>query len=555
LPAQSNSPSAIAEVSRSAPGLDLRLKLIWLTVFRTVGTTSLLGVFAARLLSQPATDELFRQNLVPFVLIGLVYLVTLIFGVILRWGRVGKGLAYIQVLGDILLASSLVYVTGGSESPFTFTYSMAVIASSILLEPPVAFVAAGVSSLSFGAVALLIRAELLVRPVLESGHGPLDRFVFLLVSNTLAQFLIAALASYLSRQLRAAGGKLSVKEADLRKLGQLQRQILACMPSGLITCRTWGNITFMNRAASSILNLDATGTRPENIEGLIPGALKVVPGARRSEITVDADGSRRVLGLSVTPLEGTADALLVVFQDLTEVRRLEYQLHRIDHLAALGALSAQLAHEIHNPLAAMRGSAQLLAAEAAEDGASKRLADVLIRESDRLTTLVQDFLHFARPPPPSLRACLLSRLVTETVELLRADPLASGVNVQTTLSDVTAIVDSDQIRQVLLNLLRNACQAVGGGGAVRVQLEQDSVGARIRVWDSAGSIPESHLSCIFDPFFTTRETGTGLGLSIAHSIVQAHGGLIRVTSSPVSGTEFVVGLPRTNGVAIENFGR
>jgi two-component system sensor histidine kinase PilS (NtrC family) len=218
-------------------------------------------------------------------------------------------------------------------------------------------------------------------------------------------------------------------------------------------------------------------------------------------------------------------------------------------------LSAQLAHEIHNPLAAMRGSAQLLAAEAAEDGTSKRLADILIRESDRLATLVQDFLHFARPPPPVLRQCPLSQLVTETADLLRADPLASGVNIETTLSDVPASVDPDQIRQVLLNLLRNACEAVGVGGTVRVNLEKDGRGSRIRVWDSAGSIPESHLSCIFDPFFTTRETGTGLGLSIAHSIVQAHGGMIRVTSSPGSGTEFIVGLPGTNGVSVESIGR
>jgi two-component system sensor histidine kinase PilS (NtrC family) len=146
-------------------------------------------------------------------------------------------------------------------------------------------------------------------------------------------------------------------------------------------------------------------------------------------------------------------------------------------------------------------------------------------------------------------------LVTETADLLRADPLASGVNIETTLSDVPATVDPGQIRQVLLNLLRNACEAVGVGGTVRVNLEKDGRGSRICVWDSAGSIPESHLSCIFDPFFTTRETGTGLGLSIAHSIVQAHGGMIRVTSSPASGTEFIVGLPGTNGVSVESIGR
>jgi two-component system sensor histidine kinase PilS (NtrC family) len=545
--------SEAANQLRTLHASEIGVKLVWLTVFRTVTTTLLLGVFAVRLFSEPATDELVRQNTVPFVLIGSVYLLTLIFGLILRGGRVGKGGAYFQVLGDILLASSLVYITGGTESPFAFTYSMAVIASSILLEPPGAFIAAIASSASFSLLAVLIRCNVLVRPALDSVEPSNDRFVFLLVSNALAQFLIAALASYLSRQLRAAGGKLSVREADLQKLARLQRQILAAMPSGLITCMADGTITFINQAAAAILGQRA-GSKSENVESLIPNVLKLTPGARRSEVSVGTDGGRRVLGLSVTRLEGKEDSLLIVFQDLTELRRMEDQLRRIDHLAALGTLAAQLAHEIHNPLASMRGSAQLLAAEAGEHDQSRRLAKILIRESDRLTTLLEDFLHFARPPPPAFRECSLSQLVAETVDLLRADPLAAGLAIETSLSDVSGKFDPDQIRQVLLNLLRNACSAVRSGGKVRVSLEQNGVGSVVRVWDSAGSIPESHLGCIFDPFFTTRDGGSGLGLSIAHSIVQAHGGMIQVTSSPESGTEFVVGLPISSGAAIANPG-
>src|SRR5712692_4190693 len=298
------------------------VKLIWLTAFRTVTTTLLLSAFAGRLLSQPATEELVRQNTVPFVLIGLVYLLTVIFGLIMRGGKVGKGAAHFQVLGDILLASSLVYITGGTESPFTFTYSMAVIASSILFNSPAPFIAAAMSSAAFASMAMLIRTHLLIPPALDSVQGPMERVVFLVVSNALAQFLIAALASYLSRQLRAAGGKLSVKEADLQKLAGLQRQILACMPSGLITCKSDGTITFINKAGAGILGLAADGATPANIERLIPGAQKLIPGARRSEVAVGTEGGRRVLGLNVTQLEGNDDSLLMVFQDLTELRRM-----------------------------------------------------------------------------------------------------------------------------------------------------------------------------------------------------------------------------------------
>ena len=549
-----NKLSGVADRLRILHASELGVKLVWLTVFRTVTTTLLLSAFAVRLFSQPATDELVRQNTFPFVLIGSVYLLTVIFGLILRGGKVGKGAAYFQVLGDILLASSLVYITGGTESPFTFTYSMAVIASSILLEPPGPFIAAVASSASFAALALLIRQNVLVRPALDSVETSIDRFVFLLVSNGLAQFLIAALASYLSRQLRAAGGKLSVREADLQKLARLQRQILAAMPSGLITCMADGTITFINRAAASILGADRDGSTPDNVDALIPGVTKLAPGGRRSEIAVATENGRRVLGLNATRLEGKEDSLLIIFQDLTDLRQMEDQLRRIDHLAALGTLAAQLAHEIHNPLASMRGSAQLLAAEAGEHEQSWRLAKILIRESDRLTTLLEDFLHFARPPPPVFREYSLTQLVSETVDLLRADPLAAGLDLEVALSDVSAKFDPDQIRQVVLNLLRNACTAVGQGGKVRVFLEQTEAGPVVRVWDSAGSIPEAHLGCIFDPFFTTRDGGSGLGLSIAHSIVQAHGGMIRVSSAPESGTEFVVAFPISSGAAIANPG-
>src|SRR5262249_10353721 len=160
-------------------------------------------------------------------------------------------------------------------------------------------------------------------------------------------------------------------------------------------CRADGSITFINRAAGAILGIAGNGSKPDNVESLIAGVLKLIPGARRSEIAVSTESGRRVLGLSVTRLEGKEDSLLIVFQDLTELRRMEDQLRRIDHLAALGTLAAQLAHEIHNPLASMRGSAQLLAAEAGEHEQSDRLAKILIRESDRLTTLLEDFLRFA----------------------------------------------------------------------------------------------------------------------------------------------------------------
>jgi two-component system, NtrC family, sensor histidine kinase PilS len=544
LPAPSSNPSKQPTTAGpSDPVSNLRLKLTWLTVFRTVATTLLLAAIVARLASNSPVEDLSRADSLSLLLIGLVYLLTLVYGLVLRSGWAGASTAYAQVMGDVVLASCLVYLTGGVESPFTFTYSIAVVAASILLFQRGALIAAGASTLAFATLTFAIQAGLL-KPPLGTTVISTSRVVFVLVSNTLAQFLIAALASYLSRQLTAAGGRLSEREADLKELVGLQNQIVAAMPSGLITCEADGQITFVNPAAAAILGIGSNGSRPSHLDQLIPDALKLKPYTRRAELTVQTGAGMRILGLAVTPLEGKTGSLLIVFQDLTELRRTEDELRRADHLASLGRLSAQLAHEIRNPLASMRGSAQMLAEDAKADATSGRLANILVRESDRLSSLVDDFLRFARPPPPVLKQVSLKTLAHETVEMLRADPLARGVKIEEELSDLEAPVDAGQIRQVLINLLRNAFAAVTGAGTVRIHVDEDAVTARFRVWDSAGSIPAQDLTRIFDPFYTTREAGTGLGLSTAHSIIRAHGGMIHVSSSPANGTEFVVNLPK-----------
>jgi two-component system sensor histidine kinase PilS (NtrC family) len=206
-------------------------------------------------------------------------------------------------------------------------------------------------------------------------------------------------------------------------------------------------------------------------------------------------------------------------------------------------MAAQLAHEIRNPLAAMRGSAQLLAQDVQGDPGTSRLTAILLRESDRLSRLVEEFLRFARPPKPALRPVGLELLVKETMEMVQTDPLSQGVELELDLQPVTAQVDPDQVRQVLLNLVRNAFEVAAGGGRVRVSLASEGGVGRLCVWDSAGAIPESHLGRIFEPFFTTRSGGTGLGLATAYSIVRAHEGRIQVSSTPQAGTEFIVELP------------
>jgi two-component system sensor histidine kinase PilS (NtrC family) len=325
------------------------------------------------------------------------------------------------------------------------------------------------------------------------------------------------------------------------------------MPSGLVTCDASGRVTFVNPAGETILGL--TSDWPHDIERLLPGLRGLMQGVKRAELSVPTPSGQRILGLTVTPLEESAGSTLVVFQDLTELRRAEEQLRTVDHLASLGKFSAQLAHEIRNPLASMRGAAQMLGDESKGDAPAARLSRILIREADRLSELVEDFLKFARPPPPKLEPIDLGKLIGDTVEMLKTDPLARGVTLEVSAGPVLGNGDSAQLQQVVINLVRNALAAVGSGGRVRVIAELRHGRPQIRVWDSAGKIPGSDLTRIFEPFYSTRPGGTGLGLSTAHNIVRSHGGEISVKSTPAEGTEFVVALQSAAGAQREDLGR
>jgi two-component system, NtrC family, sensor histidine kinase PilS len=534
--------SSGAGASGSPAESELRVKLTWLTVFRTVAISLMLVTLAVRLLSGQRAAEPSRADSLFFLVIGAVYLATLAYGFALRRGAGSRVVAYVQVLGDVVLASCLAYLTGGADSPFLFTYSLAVVAAAILLFRKGALLAATATSVAFVGLVAAIDTGLLAPP---QGYAPLttSRAAFAIASHVLSQYLLAVLAGYLSEQVLSTGGRLVEREADIRELVDLQNRIVSAMPSGLVTCEADGRVTFINPAGATILGQTREGVVGRPIDEVLPGVLGLRPNTRRNELAIDSPGGKKTLGLMVTPLEARSQALLVVFSDLTEVRRMQDELKRIDHLASLGRMSAQLAHEIRNPLASMRGSAQLLAHDVPEGAPAARLAQVLLRESDRLALLVEDYLKLARPPPPQARLQRLDSVVAETVEMLRIDPVATGVLIEENLKPVHGYIDVAQLKQVLINLLRNALVAAGRGGRVKVEVSDEPGRVRIDVWDSAGSIPPEDLHRIFEPFYTTHQGGTGLGLSTVHAIVKAHGGAIEVTSSKERGTTFSVGLP------------
>ncbi len=249
-------------------------------------------------------------------------------------------------------------------------------------------------------------------------------------------------------------------------------------------------------------------------------------------------------GSLVSRVKKTQHQLLRTAQDLQgsieQLRSTEEQLVHTAKLAAVGRLSAGLAHEIRNPLASIKGSAEILADDFPADHPKHRLLRALVDESARLNHVLTRFLAFARPRPLERREFSIGEEIAGVVSLLQAQ--AEGrevrfVTVPAALESEPALRvrgDREQLRQVLLNVLLNACQATGGRGEVRIACDTADGMLRIRIRDSGPGFTEEALADAFTPFFTTRDQGTGLGLAVSHRIVESHGGEIRA-SNPLEG--------------------
>jgi two-component system, NtrC family, sensor histidine kinase HydH len=209
------------------------------------------------------------------------------------------------------------------------------------------------------------------------------------------------------------------------------------------------------------------------------------------------------------------------------------QLRRADRLSALGELSAGIAHEVRNPLGSIEGAIQILSRPSLPDETRKEFTELAQTELDRLKAVVTNFLEFARPQRLQQRTTQPSAIIESVIRLASETAKMAGVLIHGDLPDdvPSVMLDPEQIKQVLLNLVINAIQATPSGGNVTLRAKMDGSKLALEVEDEGQGIPQENLEKIFDPFFTTRADGTGLGLSIAHSIVSQHGGTIEVTRS------------------------
>jgi PAS domain S-box-containing protein len=344
--------------------------------------------------------------------------------------------------------------------------------------------------------------------------------------------------------------------ADLRELNQV---IVNSIQSGLMTTDREGRVLYVNSFGAAILGRPGSGLRGSPLREVfgtpLLGAAELRARAAsralsRLEVAyVQPSGQTLDLGVSVTPLapgESAQGGYLVTFQDLTEIRRLEEEVRTKEKLAAVGEMAAQLAHEIRNPLGSIRGSAQVLMAEPAFGGEQGRLLAIISRESKRLSDTLNRFLYQARPPSRPPGPVDLGPVVESAVTLLRSGGELGPDHVLSFEADAGPLVclaDPDQISQVFWNLVRNALEAMPGGGRLDVTLRRHEGDVVLSVRDEGRGILRDEQRRIFEPFRSATPMGTGLGLAIVFRIVRAHGGDISVHSAENAGTQIDVRLP------------
>ncbi len=529
---------------------DRRLLLLWLFAGRLVLAVAVL--IAAGLVWTEVPQVSFLAS------VGIILaLVVTAYGVwVVRAPSASPGPVFLsfQLLADLGLVLALVHFLGpgGGTGPALFVLLIA--AYSVLLP------------FRYGLAALGLISGIYLVDSLRHAN-----VVAALALQVVVFVLVFSVVAVLGQRLREASAEQETLEYELQRVRLEADVILRNIHSGVLTVGTDGLLEYANPTAQRLLGLErgpAVGApvmsvvrerAPALWTALVEG-LEQGRRIQRGEALVEANGNEFFIGLSTTTFQQpgqSGPSVTAVFTDISDSKRVAELQLRAERLEAVTALSASLAHEIKNPLASIRSSVQQLARSKYATEDEQTLAELIVRESDRLSRLLTEFLDFSRVRAARMAPVELLEVAKAVVRLVEAHPDRAPTATLRVQGGTTVVTgDEDLLHRTLANLVLNAVQVAGkvpvevvvtldtvAGAALPASMRPASAGVRVQVRDTGPGIPEDIRGRLFEPFVSRRSGGSGLGLAIVQRAVEAHRGAILVESAPGAGTTFTIYLP------------
>lgn len=504
----------------------------------------------------------------------------------------------IQLFAELLIVGSIVETSGGLTSPFFALYLLTIVSAALSYRLVGTLLVATAAAISYiGAIYAVGQSPW---SVFDSGFWRIlaedsDKNFYAIFLRLCTFYLLAFISGFLAQRLKHQDEALASTSRALQAARMETGDILKHLHSGLLTIDTKGHVTYFNQAAEEILKIQAARVRGRSVQAAfgrrypalavqLQLACQSLRGNVRGEIEVETEPGHVVpLGIS-TSIMGSADSrrgVIAVFQDITDAKQMEERLRLKDRLAAIGELAAGIAHEIRNPLAAISGSVEVLLNELKVHDENRKLLELIVKESCRLNDIITEFLYYSRIRPTVMGRVRIRSVLQDVFEIVNHRMGGgAGIDLHSRLDDPEVLVnaDEDHLKQLLLNLVINATEAIGAGpGAVQV-LCRDVLGTMLPepenppdILDKTPDLDTPHWLCltvaddgpgirkeirkkVWQPFFSTKNSGTGLGLAVVRRLVENLGGQIELESAPEKGTQFHVFLkkhvPRTAQVRL-----
>jgi len=548
--------------------------LHWLLTLRLIIYILLLGIVVFFLKSP-------EFLVIPFLLYSfftLVFLFMILFARKLSSPSFLDLIIAFQIILEIYIEAGIIHTTGGGESPLSILMPITIISISLIYHLAGTVLVATLSSFAYAYTVLLAGARFptpLSYDAVKNFNSISEVTFYQVILYSFAFYLVAYVSGYLAQKLKRKGEELFSTALELNRMRMETHDILQHMRSGLLTIDNSGKIIYFNRTAEDILGykgddikgqkfLDIFKERMPEFADKLQQTLKTQHMDSRSEISIISPSGQKVpLGLSTSILgdDKTGErGVIAVFADITQAKRLEEEIRLKDRLAAVGELSAGIAHEIRNPLASISGSVEVLKEELSLSDENEKLMELILKETGRLNVILTEFLQYAKIGETSLKKVELVSLVQEVIQLVRKHKAyRQGIEIKDDLRNPPLYVwgEENQIKQLLLNLLVNALEAMEEKGE-KITISNQSLNqieghyfegemdegieewVPLAIQDDGKGMNEEQKERLFWPFYSSKKDGTGLGLAIVQRLVNTLDGRIEFRSQLGEGSVFAV---------------